>query len=260
MLLLASPLTGYAIQATDGRIGSVADLLFDDSIWHVRWLVVATGSWLTRRRIVLVHLPLIEHVDHERRVLVVRLTRGEVEASPDILLDEPVSRQIEYGLRGFDDVDPEQGHPRYVAGLWGGMGVCVSKLRLHEEEAMHKVPRGGGDSDEGDPHLRSVSAVVGNHVHATDGYLGHVEDLYVDDVTWQVRCLVVDTRDWWPGRHVLVLPAAVTTISWPRQEIALDLSRQSLREGATWTPGDAVDQAFEDRLLASPHQARHQAT
>ena len=252
MLLLTSALIGYAIQASNGRIGSVADFLFDDATWHVRWLVVATGSWLTGRRLVLVHLPLIDHVDHGRRVLIVRLTRAEVDASPDILLDEPVSRQIEYGLHGFSDGDPEQGHPRYVAGLWGGMGVCVSKARLEEETAMHKTPRGGGTSDQGDPHLRSVSAVIGSHVRATDGYIGHVEDLRVDNVAWQVRCLVVDTRDWWPGRRVMVLPTVVESISWARQEVVLDVSRQSVRN-MIWSADDVVDQADEDRL---PGRAR----
>ena len=246
MLWLMASLTGYAIQASDGRIGTVKDFLFDDSNWHLRWMVIGTGNLLTRRRILLVHLHMIDHVDHENRVLIVRLTAAQVEASPDILLDEPVSRQIEYGAQMPTDWNPDWGNPRYIAGPWGGMGICVSQERLDEEKSMHKAPRDGSQRDNGDPHLRSVSAVVGNHVHATDGDFGHIEDFYVESTTWEIRYIIVDTLNWWPGRHVLMLPASVREISWPHQEVEVSVSLQSLRDNPTWNPGEVRERAADN--------------
>jgi len=38
MLQVISALKGFAMEATDGRIGTVVDFLFDDTSWRVRWL------------------------------------------------------------------------------------------------------------------------------------------------------------------------------------------------------------------------------
>jgi len=51
MLLVASALKSYAIEAQDGRIGIVDDFLFDDETWRVHWLVVDTGTWLADRKV-----------------------------------------------------------------------------------------------------------------------------------------------------------------------------------------------------------------
>ncbi len=240
MLLAGLSLKGFAIEASDGRIGTVGDFLFDDSTWHVRWMVINTGSWLTGRT-VLVHPSAIGRADHKSQKLVVRLTRAEVEKSPDILLDEPASRQIEYGEHHCPGWDPAWGNPRYVAGFWGGIGIRVSRERLAEEKSMLKRPRGGGQTDDGDPHLRSVSAITGNHVHCTDGLVGHVQDVLLDDADWNIRAIIVDTEHWRPGKHLMVPPSAIRDISWPRQDVRLNISSHETKESPTWTPTDVVD-------------------
>jgi PRC-barrel domain len=53
MLKNASAINGYAIAASDGRLGTVDDFLFDDASWMVRWLVVDTGNWLPGRKVLL---------------------------------------------------------------------------------------------------------------------------------------------------------------------------------------------------------------
>ena len=54
MLFAVSSLKGCEIAASDGRIGTVKDVLFDDQTWRVRWMVVDTGQWLPGRK-VLIH-------------------------------------------------------------------------------------------------------------------------------------------------------------------------------------------------------------
>ena len=237
MMLLGS-LRGFAIVASDGRLGTVSDFLFDDAAWQVRWLVVRTGTWLAGRA-ALVQLSDLGPVDCGCRTLAVRLTKAQVGASPDILLDEPVSRQIEYGLHEFIGWEPEWGETRYVAGPLSGLGVRVSRSRLDEEKAMHKAPRGGGLTDRGDPHLHSVAAVTGNAVQATDGPAGHIEGILADHAGWIVRGIVVDTGHWWPGRHVLIPPSQVVEVSWPRQEVTLAISRGEVKASQLYETASA---------------------
>ena len=83
MLQVISPLKGFAIEANDGRIGTVVDYLFDDASWKVRWLVIDCGTWLTGRK-VLIHPSAISREDLEQQQFVVALTRAQVEGSPGL--------------------------------------------------------------------------------------------------------------------------------------------------------------------------------
>ena len=55
-------------------------------------------------------------------------------------------------------------------------------------------------------NLRSIDAVVGYHIAATDGEIGHIEDFLVDDGDWRLRYMTVDTKNWFPGQRVLLSP------------------------------------------------------
>jgi hypothetical protein len=94
MLWDASALDGYAIEASDGRIGSVSDFLFEDTSWIVRWLVADTGNWLSDRK-VLLPLSALGKPDPSLRQFPVELTMQQVKDSPDFDTDRPVSRQHE---------------------------------------------------------------------------------------------------------------------------------------------------------------------
>ena len=102
--------------------------------------------------------------------------------------------------------------------------------------------------NDGDPHLRSTAAVTGYHIHASDRQIGHVENLLIDDVTWGIRYLIIDTKNWWPGKHVLMSPYAVPEISWSKHQVRLDVSRELVKSSPPWSPLDLIDQAYEERL------------
>jgi sporulation protein YlmC with PRC-barrel domain len=238
MLLVISALQGYAIQATDGRIGTVSDFLFDETTWKVRWLVVDTGSWLPGRQ-VLIHPSALGHVDWAQQILPVNLTKQQVEGSPDLQQDLPVSRQMEDTLYSYYGWDPYWGGDSYF-----GMGAGASPY-LGDTLAAATA---GLVVNNGDPHLRSVARVTGYHIHATDGDIGHVEKVLIDDATWQIRYLIVDTSNWWFGQHVLVSPFAVTDIRWQDELVRLNVSCAQVKASPPWKPLDAVDAAYEKQL------------
>ena len=99
----------YTIGATDGDIGTVADLYFDDQSWTARYVVVDTGGWLSGRK-VLIPPRAIQQIDAAGQRLVTNLTRQQVEDSPGIDTERPVSRPYEIDLYGY------YGYPYYWEG------------------------------------------------------------------------------------------------------------------------------------------------
>jgi sporulation protein YlmC with PRC-barrel domain len=228
----AKSVIGYSLHATDGDIGTVDDLYFDDERWTVRYLVVDTGSWLTGRK-VLISPRAIGEVDWDAKALPVQLTKSQVEKSPDVDTRKPVSRQHEAEHLGYYE------YPFYWggSGLWG-MGeypgdlssqtAIESQLRANESKL---APAGSADS-----HLQSANAVIGYHISATDGEIGHVDDMLIDERTWAIRELIVDTSNWWGGHKVLIAPSAISSVSWSDAKVIVDLTRADIQKARTFQP------------------------
>jgi hypothetical protein len=238
MLLKASTIKGYAIAARDGRIGVVSDLLFDDATWLVRWCVIDTGSWLSSRKVLLPPSAL-GHLNADTKEFSVRLTKQEVKDSPDIDTDKPVSRQMENGIYDYFGWSPYWGTGFYM----GGYGFMPPPIA--ESASPGCWERDDGLASGGDPHLRSATAITGYHIHARDGEIGHVEDLLVADGDWSIRYLIVDTKNWWPGKNVLISPILAIEIDWMDQLVNLDASRQSIKDAPAYDASTMVDRAYE---------------
>jgi hypothetical protein len=243
MLMAGSALEGYAIEAMDGRIGTVKDVLFDDQIWRVRWLVVDAGTWLTGR-MVLIHPSCVLKADYVRQALSVSLTMAQVKDSPTIEQDRPVSQQMESSPYDYYGWDPVWGGSIFGGGTMTQAFGSPYGAGLAVREPILATARREDD----DPHLRSVYAVTGYHIRAKDGVIGHVENFLVDDESWGVRYLIVDTRNWRPGHHVLISPAAVTDMNRSSRQVELDVSCDQVRESPPWDPAERVDRAYEERL------------
>lgn len=224
MLWKTSSLGEFDLEARDGAIGGVRDCLFDDAAWTVRWLVIDTGTWLPGRK-VLVAPGQVDASEAGRQILRLGLTRAEVRASPPLESDAPVSRHYEERLVshfGWTDYWAGDGRPPLPA----------------DEPGQH-----------GDPHLRSTAEMTGYHIRARDGAIGHVDDFLIDPDGWTVRYLVVDTGDWWPGRQVLVVPAALIGVNWADRAADVDLTREQIRNGPEYDRSQTVDRDWEQRYL-----------
>jgi len=245
MLWNASGINGYTIAASDGHLGTVSDFLFDDRSWRVRWLVVDTGNWLSGRK-VLLPPHVLGHPDREQREFSVRLTKQQVQDSPDINTDRPVSRQMEthvydyYGWRPYWDTGLYMGGFGYMGGVIGG------------EPLVESLPRGEHYRppvvDDGDPDLHSVEAVTGYYIHATDGEIGHVEDFLIDDTDWDIRLLVVDTVNWWPGKKVLISPRSARDVDWSNKLVNLNVDRERVKGSPEYDPSVTIDRAYERKF------------
>ena len=245
MLWNASVIDGYAIEASDGRLGTVSDFLFEDASWMIRWLVVDTGNWLSGRK-VLLPLSVLGQPDAGACQFPVKLTMQQVKDSPDVDTDRPVSRQLETHVYDYYGWDPYWGSGLHVTRRDGrAVRRAAASVRLEPRD----LDRVDAQRNQSDPHLRSIEAVTGYHIHATDGEIGHVEDFLVDDAGWSIRYITVDTKNWWPGKKVLISPRSVREIDWADRLIHLDVNRQKVKDGPPYDPSTTVDGAYEERFL-----------
>ena len=95
-----------------------------------------------------------------------------------------------------------------------------------------------------DLHLRSTEAISGYHIHAKDGEIGHVGDFLIEEADWSIHYLIVDTKNWWPGKKVLVSPRSVREIDWADNLVNLDLDRQKVKNGPAYDSSVTVDRAY----------------
>ena len=239
MLTKADEIIGKAIAATDGEIGHVADLYFDDYKWVVRYFVVDTGGWLSGR-LVLIAPEAIAPGGMSADALAVSLTKERVENSPGIDTAKPVSRQQEIPYRDYF------GWPPYGGGLWGATGLGLNPaMGALTDQAVADQKRA---IREGDPNLRSVSVVDHYHIEASDGEVGHVEDFMIDTESWAIRYAVVDTRNWLPGRKVLVSPDLIRGVDWFKSIVRVDLSRDRIKNAPEYDESRPLAPEYERSL------------
>jgi sporulation protein YlmC with PRC-barrel domain len=245
MLRNASAIRGYAVVASDGRLGTVSDFLFDDESWLVRWLVVDPGNWLSGRKVLLPSF-VLEHLDSGRQEFTVRLTKQQVKDSPDIDAERSVSRQMETDVYEHYGWSPYSGSGLSMGGYGSPNTMSPNLLGGSRQRAEHIADTRRSDDD---PHLRSIEAITGYHIHASDGEIGHLEDFLVEDADWSIRYLVVDTKNWWPGKKVLISPRSIDEIDWSDKLVNLNVVRQKVTDSPTYDPSIVVDRAYDDKFL-----------
>jgi hypothetical protein len=234
-LNLARTLRGYRLDSLDGEIGTVKEFYFDDRYWTIRYLIADTGTWLATRQ-VLISPHALGGVSKEGQHIVVNLTKKQIEGSPSLDSDKPVSRQFEADYYGY------YGWPAYWSGpdMWGSYPTIVPDPE--QLRAPTKAEKAW------DPHLRSTHAVSGYHIQAVDGEIGHVADFVVDDATWAIRYLIIDTQNWWPGRKVLVAPQWIERVSWDESKVFVNLTREAIRRSPEYTADSLLTREYETGL------------
>jgi hypothetical protein len=243
MLRDASELHGLAIRATDGELGTAKEFYFDDSSWAVRYLVVETGGWLSGKEVLISPYSILK-TDWNARQVDVALTKQQVEHSPSVDTNMPVSRQHESEYLGY------YGYPYYWGGpfLWGseyyplGLTTPINASQRKDSGKERATAR--------DTHLRSTRAVTGYGIEAVDGGIGHVHGFVLDEETWAIRYIVASTANWWPGKQVLVSPEWIQKISWSEYKLHTGLTREAIRNAPEYVESRKVSREYEDKLHA----------
>jgi hypothetical protein len=243
MLRSLHELKNYTISAIDGKIGHCRDFLFDDEFWTVRYMVADTGKLLPRRKVLIspVSLDIPNWTNHQ---FPVNLSKEEIKKSPDLDSDAPVSRQ--YEMRHADVFN----WPYYwVGGYAWGMESTPELFHARAKAASGKKnPDKSSEQGLDKIHLRSVEEVTGYKIAAEDGNIGHVHDFIVDDDVWAIRYLVISTRNWLPGKKVIMSPGWISKIDWVYADVEVNLTVDSIKMAPEFDPSEPINREYETRL------------
>jgi sporulation protein YlmC with PRC-barrel domain len=242
MLRRVDSLRGFSIGAKDGEIGKVVEFFFDDEKWTIRYLVADTGGWLGGRK-VLISPMFFGSVNWDKHTFNVNLIREQVENSPSIDTDKPVSRQHESSYYDYYNF------PYYWigAGLWEPVtsppGTATATAAAAPEAAALRQ-----QSDSENIHLRSTKDIAGSYIETNDGDLGHVQDFIIDDENWTIRYLLIDTSNWWPGKKVLISPEWVNDMVEADSRVYVDLSQEQIKTSPAYDEATVLNRDYESRL------------
>jgi len=235
MLIKAKELKGYKLNSIDGTIGSAREFYFDDQYWSIRYLIAKTAGWLSDRKVLLSPYS-VSAVNPVDETVSLTLTKKQIQESPLIDTDAPVSRQFE------DLYYDYYGYPAY----WGGPYAWGYYPYLERNQAYWN----GWDLNRApwDSHLRSTEEVTAYRILASDGEIGHVEDFIIDEETWAIRYLIVATTNFWPGKKILVSPQWVASVSWATREVVVNLSRETIKNAPEYLEDSALTREYESVL------------
>jgi hypothetical protein len=221
-LLDVKALFGNKLAALDGDIGQLRDFYFDDNIWVVRYAVADTGSWLTGR-LVLLSPHAFGKLDRHERTLHIDLRKLQIEDSPPIESHKPVSRQYEVEYYRY------YGWPAYWAGdaMWGMGGYPVLVPPASEEIEAQRIYYHRDDE-----HLHSIEEVTGYPIQAVDGVIGQVGSFLVDDRSWAIRQVVVETGHWYSGKEIRIPTSQIERISFRNAKVIVTLTKAEIEQTA----------------------------
>ena len=207
---------GEKLRASDGEIGHVRDFYLDDkNDWAVRYVVADTGGWLPKR-LVLMSPHALGHLYSKGKVLLVNLTREQIEKSPSIDEHKPLSRQYE------EEYHRHYGYP-YYAEAWPLSGLAEYPVMAPPPPAAHSAKDAGADS-----HLRSARFMKGYRVEATDGLIGHLADFLIDGRTWKIREIVVETGHWFAGKTLPVPTDKISKVSFDESTVYVNSTKDAV--------------------------------
>ncbi len=235
MLRSLSDIRRAVLEAEDGEIGRCYDFLFDDMHWTVRYMVADTRKWLPGRKVLVSPISLGQP-DWQGDRLPVKLTREQIQRSPSLAEDQPVSRQ-------YENLYFDYYHwPYYWTGPYP-WGTHPEPQLLYVDQQVRRERQ--KEFERSDNHLRSTKEVDGYHLQALDGEIGHVEDFLADTDSWTIRYLVIDTRNWLPGRKVLIAADWFENISWANRIVSVKLRQDQIKDSPPYKPGEPVDRGYE---------------
>lgn len=243
MLYRLQQLFDLPVGASDGEFGGIRDAYFDDYHWTVRYLIVDAGMWMARREVLISPIS-VTIIDWDERRALVNLTKQQIEASPPIETDKPVSRQTEAAFFDY------YAYPYYWGGrsAWGTTSNPVSRA-TSAAHAFGALSEDFAFALPGDPRLRSCREVIGYRLQANDGPMGCLEDFLVDDVSWALSYLIVDTRGGSPHVHVVIPPEWIDDVDWAEKTVTVNVSRKTLQNAPEYDP----TLNFSDVKTMMPH-------
>jgi sporulation protein YlmC with PRC-barrel domain len=155
---------------------------------------------------------------------IVRARDGEVGTVQDLYFDNQQWRVKYLAVKTAADMpnDVVLVAPSAVHAPWNTAEVPV-------DLTCAEVSRSAPDVLPSDQHLMSSNELNGCHIQATDGEIGHIDDVLVDEDSWNIRYVVLDTSNWIGGRAVVISPRVLKGVDLPDRVVTVDVARDEVR-------------------------------
>lgn len=235
MLIETKKLKGYKIIGNDGEIGKVKEFYFDDQCWTVRYIIADTGSWLADRYVLISPFAL-SSLNKEAESIGIDLCKKQIEDSPFLANGKHISRQFEIAYHEY------YGWPMYCT---DPSKHGINHLIITNHKPL-KIPI--QDVKFRNHHLRNSRDVGGCHIQAIDGEIGHIVDFIIDNKTWTIRYLIINTHNWWAGKSVLVFPQWIDRVSLKELKVFINLSRESIKQSPEYSVESLITKDYEVQL------------
>lgn len=238
MILSVKDIFDYNLLAEDGEAGKVKDALFDESEWIIRYLVVETGGWLSGRN-VLIPPSVLGAPDTARKEFPVSLTRDQIGNSPQLESGASLTRSHEEDLYRHYGWEPYWVPEDAMGPLPGTVMVESGEQLAESEAAVAEAER------RAEPRLRSVKEMMGFRVDGPDGKLGKVDSFLMDDESWDLRYIILNTGNWLKSRLVPLSVRWLTALDWDRHKVAVDLSKKDIHDSPEWDESMPMPRQYE---------------
>lgn len=245
MKLKFETLKGFKLHAQDGEIGKIKDILFDDHQWGGRWLVADTHRWLPGRKVLLSPIS-FEEPDMDEKTIPVRMTKQEIQDSPPLEEDAPVSLQYEKSF--YDQF--------YWPYYWMGGGLWANQPSpIHLDPNRSESPTDNNpdpDPEHQDHVLRSADELTNYEVIFSklleSESLGTVADLVIDTETWAVPYLILQNQKLLSAKKILVPQEYVIHTQWKKHSIQVDLDGKALEAAPALEDADRISKQMEEKV------------
>lgn len=234
----------YSIETDDKLSGNIKDFLFDEKQWAIRYIDADFGKLFSPYK-VLIPKVFFNKPERESKVFPTSLSKQEIEKCPKLEDHLPVSRKYEEELNKHFDIKPYW----MVAAYMGTAGAYYPPRPI-------SVPTKSVSEKDIETILRSFDEVNGYDVEATDGKIGHIEDLIIDYEDWQIVYAVIDTVNWLPWSKKVIIPInRLAEISYTNNIVKVKMKKDSIKNAPEYNPDEMLVEEFEKGIFDFYSQA-----
>lgn len=201
---------------SDIPIGYVRDLLIEDGVWVVRYVVVDLISILPNRSFLISPFA-VRHFDFSRKALLTNLTSDQVLKSDPENQHESISRLHEKALVEY------YGWPLY----WLGRAAQFSPQTL-ERMANGDLPK--AVEEQSSSKLRSAAELCGYRINANDESIGLIHDLEIDEETWNLKSITSADHTCQPDSYFVSKTEQIEKVDWSNRKLTLNVPKAILNK------------------------------
>ena len=219
----------------------------------MRYIVAKHGLFVLGKRVLISPMSVTGTI-RGGQAISVGLTRKQIRNAPSADLAQPISRKQEAMYLSYYRVPFYWGG----AGLWGGALTPLEAGALSTTTATDGAshPEADPESDD-ESHLRSTREVVGYRVREPGEEVGTVTDFLIEDTTWAVRYLCIETAEDIGGGTLFISPHWVQEISWLERRVSIEILRAQLARVPKVGVGGVLSRDDEERLHEFFGKARY---